>query len=72
MIPSAESEYSVKTATTSDGLEDTFSTFCGRAFKIAKASFIFSAVVPYVSPRFRTTRRIGSEEMLMIEESVIL
>jgi len=72
MITNAESEYSVKTATISEGLEDTFSTLLGMDFNSSKASFIFSEVVSYVSPRFKTTRRIGSDEILTIEVSVIL
>lgn len=72
MIFSAESVYSVKTAVVSDGLEDTFSILLGMAFSIFKASFIFSDVVLYVNPSFKTTRRIGSEEIFMIEASVTL
>ena len=45
MMTSAESEYSVKTATTSAGLEETFYTLFGMAFSNSKASFIFFAVV---------------------------
>ena len=56
----------------SDGLEDTFSILLGMAFSIFKASFIFSDVVLYVNPSFKTTRRIGSEEIFMIEASVTL
>lgn len=72
MMFSAESVYSVKTAVVSDGLEDTFSILLGMAFSIFKASFIFSDVVLYVNPSFKTTRRIGSEEIFMIEASVTL
>lgn len=41
MITNAESEYSVKTATISEGLEDTFSTLLGMDFNSSKASSSF-------------------------------